>query len=304
MRYSKSMEENDDPLRSSHQDSPNLNRARELQRDRAFLGITLHLLAIDHHPFALLREIFRRGRIGLNLRASVPGPSSHMPHLNLSPISACAERSVSRPTFPIPVSQDDGMGERHGGTEAEFAELLFTILDRMGCGAVLLAKPSGELRANTNARELLLPALDPAVARTGLNGSTQSVTRSVLNPALAQLHATGKGWVTISRDEGRPLALFEIAGALFDGQTMLVAVDLGSWPLPKASTLRQMFGLTIAEARLAIELAKGGCLADIARRQRVSRATVRTLLSRVFSKTATRGQRELVALLGRIALLP
>ena len=65
-----------------------------------------------------------------------------------------------------------------------------------------------------------------------------------------------------------------------------------------------MFGLTPAEIRLALELAQGGILADIAQRRRLSRTTVRSQLASVFSKTQTTRQAELVQLLNRIAILP
>jgi DNA-binding CsgD family transcriptional regulator len=66
------------------------------------------------------------------------------------------------------------------------------------------------------------------------------------------------------------------------------------------SVLRQKlcahFGLTAAEAGVAIEVINGGSRADVARRLGVSVTTVRTHLGRVFQKTGVRRQAELVRL--------
>ena len=66
---------------------------------------------------------------------------------------------------------------------------------------------------------------------------------------------------------------------------------------PAAEALRDAFGLTPAEARLAIALAQGVRLADHAESVGISLNTVKTLLSRVFRKTETARQAELVRLL-------
>lgn len=61
--------------------------------------------------------------------------------------------------------------------------------------------------------------------------------------------------------------------------------------------LRASYGFTPAEARLATQLAAGGSLESIARMFSVSKETVRKHLRRLFAKTGTKRQSELVALL-------
>lgn len=68
--------------------------------------------------------------------------------------------------------------------------------------------------------------------------------------------------------------------------------------------LRRLFGLTAAETRLALQLARGDQLADVARKSEVSLCTIRSQLGTVFGKTNTRRQAELVTLLTRLAILP
>lgn len=66
--------------------------------------------------------------------------------------------------------------------------------------------------------------------------------------------------------------------------------------------LRAVFGLTRAEARLALHLASGGSLASAAATFGVRLSTLRSQLMQVYGKTSTNRQVELVALLHRSAL--
>jgi DNA-binding CsgD family transcriptional regulator len=64
-----------------------------------------------------------------------------------------------------------------------------------------------------------------------------------------------------------------------------------------ATILREAFRLTPAEARLAALVADGTSVFDCAERLHVSAATVRTQLRRLFEKTSTQKQSQLVAVL-------
>jgi len=61
--------------------------------------------------------------------------------------------------------------------------------------------------------------------------------------------------------------------------------------------LRGLYGLTQAEARLAAQLVRGQTLEQVASQQGVSLNTLRTHLKRVFAKTGTARQADLVSLL-------
>jgi DNA-binding CsgD family transcriptional regulator len=67
-----------------------------------------------------------------------------------------------------------------------------------------------------------------------------------------------------------------------------------------AETLRQRFGLTPAESRLALALADGMGLREAADRNGVRLSTARVQLKAIFWKTETHRQAELVALLARL----
>lgn len=79
---------------------------------------------------------------------------------------------------------------------------------------------------------------------------------------------------------------------------MVVAVLRDETPVAlPAPQLQAMFGLTLAEARLAREVMHGDGLQACARRLGVAANTARTHLNRVFDKTGTKRQAELVRLL-------
>lgn len=65
--------------------------------------------------------------------------------------------------------------------------------------------------------------------------------------------------------------------------------------------LRALFGLSPAEARVAVAVAAGAGLPEIAGQLDVTHATVRSQLRAVFEKTGTRRQSELAALIARLA---
>jgi DNA-binding CsgD family transcriptional regulator len=66
--------------------------------------------------------------------------------------------------------------------------------------------------------------------------------------------------------------------------------------LPGLRQLRDHFGLTDAQARLAIEIVKGSGLKACARRLRIAETTARSHLRQIFEKTGTKRQAEFVRL--------
>jgi DNA-binding CsgD family transcriptional regulator len=69
--------------------------------------------------------------------------------------------------------------------------------------------------------------------------------------------------------------------------------------LPSKEALSSNFGLTVAEASVALGIAQGDTLASIATNRGISLATARTQLKSVFSKLGAHRQSQLVALLSR-----
>jgi DNA-binding CsgD family transcriptional regulator len=66
--------------------------------------------------------------------------------------------------------------------------------------------------------------------------------------------------------------------------------------------LRQCFGLSAAEARLAAHVASGQALEHVAAALGIAKETARTHMKAPYAKTCVRRQAELVALLANVAV--
>ncbi|WP_171049003.1 helix-turn-helix transcriptional regulator [Rhizobium sp. MHM7A] len=112
--------------------------------------------------------------------------------------------------------------------------------------------------------------------------------------------------LAIQRDGMRPMILRiqRLGGNLPDFFAHSVGVclieDVGREQRQNLQQLRQLFGLTATEAIIATMISRGETLQDIARDRAISYETVRTHLRSIFSKTNTRRQAELAALLTRL----
>ena len=95
------------------------------------------------------------------------------------------------------------------------------------------------------------------------------------------------------------LPLRRSAHEIFSGADILVAATAlsASSLVPSPTLLAGLFDLTPAEARLATALSQGHVLKAAAIGSNITEKTARTYLERIFAKTGTRQQSQLVALL-------
>jgi DNA-binding CsgD family transcriptional regulator len=174
------------------------------------------------------------------------------------------------------------------------------MLDRIGCGFIVLEGRRRIVEANATARMILGRETGPAPSLDQLSSAFKSlIDRAPNRPSLGALN-----WVVISDKDDAPLVLNQDAPDMPDGTSIVMLLDLDAHIEPNPFMLQRMFGLTMAETRLALQMARGDVPADIARNRRLSRTTVRSQLASVFAKTQTRRQAELVTLLARVAVLP
>jgi DNA-binding CsgD family transcriptional regulator/histidinol phosphatase-like PHP family hydrolase len=116
----------------------------------------------------------------------------------------------------------------------------------------------------------------------------------------------GGGVMPFPRPGKRPLQLLVSPLCSESAGRAVVAVFLADPEQNQAvptDVLRTLFGLTPAEARLALSVLEGNSLSEAAELNRVSRETVKSQMSAVFAKTGTRRQGELVRLLSRVPVL-
>jgi DNA-binding CsgD family transcriptional regulator len=100
----------------------------------------------------------------------------------------------------------------------------------------------------------------------------------------------------ITRQSARQL------GSVRQGASLIVTLGSspGETPVLEIDRVAQWFGLTPAEARLAVALAAGDTLSDYAALRAVSLNAVRFLLKGIFRKTGAASQAQLVAQLARL----
>jgi DNA-binding CsgD family transcriptional regulator len=116
-------------------------------------------------------------------------------------------------------------------------------------------------------------------------------------------------WLEIRRTASVPLLIRilrlgeSVRPSLNRASLLLVAFDPEIRQAPPADMLMRIFALTPAEAEVAIRIACGKRVAEIAADRSVKVETVRTHSKMVFAKTRTHSQAELAALLSRLAFL-
>jgi len=100
----------------------------------------------------------------------------------------------------------------------------------------------------------------------------------------------------------RVLRLDAVVRQACNAASLLLVMDPEVRQAPSPDLLCRMFGLTPAEVRIAIGIAGGKSLAEIAADHGLKIGTVRFHSKAVFAKTHTRGQAELAVLLTRLAV--
>ncbi len=191
----------------------------------------------------------------------------------------------------------------------DLASDLYAALDQADTGIVLFDERGCCAFINRAAKRLLdqqdglLFSKSRLVAIHPLEGS---VLEELVHRAIAGVRGKkdiGAGTIRITRERGRPL---HIRIAPFPrehspGAPRFAAIALIGDPdrakrLP-VETIRLVYGLTSAEARLALLLLEGKSVSEAADKICVTKDTVRSQLKSIFLKTGTRRQGELIGLL-------
>jgi DNA-binding CsgD family transcriptional regulator len=219
--------------------------------------------------------------LNLNRSATLPAISSLHP----------SKESIFNISSRAPVWPDANFGEKRDELRAA--------LGRIGCGQVLLTRDR-VIEACATSRAIL----ERECCHVTGGKTLYSALKQLVNRAGAQIPVGSTSWLAISTKEGITSLVNQIVDARSDETATVILLDLDVHPEPTPRTLQRLFGFTAAEAQIAVELARGRNLLDIARSRRLSRTTIRSHLAALFVKTQTRRQVELVALLGRAAVLP
>lgn len=183
--------------------------------------------------------------------------------------------------------------------------------------AVLVVEANGRVLHMNREAELLAKSADgfsidasgPKAARPQETAKLQSlIGAAAATSARRGLH--GGGVVTLTRPSGRkplevlvsPLRAEKALSAFHAPAALVYITDPERLPEPPEAWWQEAYGLTRAEARVAVRSAQGLTIDEIASVLGVSPNTVKTQLKSVFAKTNSKRQRDLVRLvLGGIA---
>jgi DNA-binding CsgD family transcriptional regulator len=178
-------------------------------------------------------------------------------------------------------------------------DVVAEVADRVAEAFLLLDETGAVLFANAAAESLL-------AEKDGIawDGRRLRAARPDATAALRTLARDGTGLLSLPRPSGRrPLValaapvLARSSGTWLAGPrpaTVLFLRDPEVELCARADVLAATFGLTAAEARLAVAIAAGTTLEEHAASQHVTVHTVRSQLKAVFDKTGTHRQAQLV----------
>jgi PAS domain-containing protein/DNA-binding CsgD family transcriptional regulator len=184
-------------------------------------------------------------------------------------------------------------------------------LDRLPFG-VVIADATGRALIVNRAAEEMTAARDGLLLRDGRLAAARTEETAALTRHVAEAVRTasrrngqGGGALLVSRPSGRrPFALLiaplspdvTLAVQHQAPAALILVTDLDSRPELLGKRLVELFGLTPAEACLAVALAGGKRLEDVAEERGVRMPTLRTQLRAILDKTGTRRQVDLMRL--------
>jgi len=151
------------------------------------------------------------------------------------------------------------------------------------------------------------------IARGAVGDQFQRVLTKAADGALSDLHPEFLQPVVIARSRDRfplvahliPLRVPQqstLAQFLAAGRVAVLVQSMESERTAEPTLVRDILGLTLAEARLAVLVGTGLAPRDVAQQLGVKEETARTVLKRVFAKTGLSRQSELAALMTRLTL--
>jgi DNA-binding CsgD family transcriptional regulator len=208
------------------------------------------------------------------------------------------DRALAPDTAPLAV-----LSTRAIVADAPPDDDLDDVLDWLDLGVILTDAAARPLRLNRRAEAIVAHAdglfAEPSGVAAAFPDETCRLRHAV---AMANLAGTR---LRLTRPSGRrPLLLTVIAvrdgiaGLRTHGPlTAIFIMDPDRGDTPDPALLQELFGLTAAEAIFAAEISRGDGLQAVADRLAIAPTTARTHLTRIFEKTGTRRQAELVRLL-------
>jgi DNA-binding CsgD family transcriptional regulator len=222
---------------------------------------------------------------------------------------------VAEPTMPksISVAGHSAATDKLGYNGLQRAQ--FSAIDQLSAGIILLDRTGEVVLANAAACCITEYGSPLRLRNSVLTAGSGMHSRRLDYLIQAALHGAPIGTMSIPHpDDGRLFTILvssirsrdiDHLGGLGarDVAAMLLIFDPARPLAIPAEWTMDAFGLTLAEARVALCAASGASTPETAQRLNVSPNTVKTHLRRVFAKTGTSRQAELARLMGSIGLL-
>ena len=241
---------------------------------------------------------------------SAAGDSGNSGLLQLLEDRDPAAHSAQRTTLPAPAAtgrQTNGAGTAR--MRRQYIVSLTQILGAIGLAAAVLSFSGQVMAANRNFGYLPPRIVKNVRGRLRFGDATAG---PLLREALQQCrdgNRNGAHAVSIRSGRGEPSAVARIIalpkvtrGEAFDGAAalLIIAHNEEKSSAPNQQQLQRLFGLSPAEARVALAVAAGKTLKTIASDFEVSRETVRSQLKMALAKTGVKRQLDLAVLLASV----
>lgn len=177
-----------------------------------------------------------------------------------------------------------------------------SILDQIGVPIFVVEKDAHLRYANAAGTHMLsnggpLRAIDNVLSADYLPDSQR------LKSAIATSFAAGESQVVIMKDSASRRPPIAVIVPMHNGgeeQALVLLRQSSATNAALVHSLRQLFRLSPAEAAIAMSLATGADLHEIAEERNVKLNTLRSQIASIMAKTNTRRQAELVALVARL----
>jgi DNA-binding CsgD family transcriptional regulator len=181
------------------------------------------------------------------------------------------------------------------------------VLDRLGKGVIFVSRDLHVLFMNSAAEQICADSDGVTLDRNGRiyvwRSSVQEKLKAAVRSIASAAFSSGSAIQLPRPSMRRPYALFvspmpnaPIQSLPGQVAAVLILADPHAEPRTDARTLRELYGLTAAESRVALKLAAGASLRGISEDLSISYETTRNHLKSVFAKTSTHRQAEVVAL--------
>lgn len=179
---------------------------------------------------------------------------------------------------------------------------LAAVLDYFPIGIVILDESLQPLQMNRVARELL-GIVPPAPGGSGGDGPSMQQLMGIIAEVLAQDSSTPARFHRITGNKRPVKQAYEMLLVSLEDQpqnrqpTVIFLCDPRQKQIADPDIIRETYGLTRSEAVVASMLVDGYSIEEIAEELGVETSTARSHLKRVFTKTDTHRQSDLVRLL-------